>query len=176
MSCACGTGVKVHFHFQLLANENRQPCNEVNGVIERRLSGAEQAAQQAAAQQQNAQKSTPKSERRYSNPNNQGEYHFFIAIRKLVQVEQPVAPRRQSMDQQAQPRIQATKVNQPTSKPRRNGSFGMVQQAGGSNLEKSRRMTGSTPNLSQAQLSDRYQTGFDTTPAERAQQLKKARG
>ena len=79
------------------------------------------------------------------------------------------------MDQQAQPRIKATKVNQPSSKPRRNGSFGMVQQAG-SNLEKSRRMTGSTPNLSQAQLTDRYQTGFDTTPAERAQQLKKARG
>merc|ERR1739838_263780 len=50
----------------------------------------------------------------------------------------------------------------------------MVQQAG-SNLEKSRRMTGSTPNLSQAQLTDRYQTGFDTTPTERAQQLKKAR-
>ena len=54
---------------QLLANENRQPCTEVNGVIERRLSGAEQAAQ--AAQQVNGQKSTPKSERRYSNPANQ---------------------------------------------------------------------------------------------------------
>lgn len=71
----------MHFHFQLLANENRQPCNEVNGVIERRLSGAEQAAQQAAAQQNNAQKGTPKSERRYSNPNNQGEYDFLIIIK-----------------------------------------------------------------------------------------------
>ena len=57
------------FYFQLLANENRQPCEEANGVIERRLSGAEQnmqAAVQMAAQSQ--AKSTPKSERRFSNP------------------------------------------------------------------------------------------------------------
>ena len=101
-------------------------------------------------------------------------------MRLICLVEQPVATRRQSIDQQQQhhqgPRIQSTKVSQsPSAKPRRNGSFGVVQNAG-SNLEKSRRLAGSTPNLSQAQITDRYQTGFDTTPAERAQQLKKARG
>lgn len=57
--------------FQLLANENRQPCEEANGVIERRLSGAEQnmqAATQMAAQMSGQAKGTPKSERRFSNP------------------------------------------------------------------------------------------------------------
>ena len=72
------TVVITVYLIQLLANENRQPCTEVNGVIERRLSGAEQAAQ--AAQQVNGQKSTPKSERRFSNPANQRKKQSVVSI------------------------------------------------------------------------------------------------
>ena len=129
-----------------------------------------QAAVQMAAQSQ--AKSTPKSERRFSNPvTSQGLLRKAQgnALKKQTLVEAPRRPNNEGNG----PRIQTTKVQQ--NKPRRNGSFGTVGQVP-SNLEKSRRVSGSTPNLSQAQMSERYQPGFNTTPAERAEQLRKARG
>ena len=45
-----------------------------------------------------------------------------------------------------------------------------------SNLSRGKGLSGSTPNLSESQMNEKYQRGFDTTPAERAAQLRKARG
>ena len=53
----------------------------------------------------------------------------------------------------------------PSIKSSRNGT---------SNLSRGRGLSGSTPNLSQSQLSEKYQRGFTTTAAERAEQLRKA--
>ena len=52
------------------------------------------------------------------------------------------------------------------------------QDLGGvpSNLSRGKGLSGSTPNLSESQMNEKYQRGFDTTPAERAAQLRKARG
>ena len=52
------------------------------------------------------------------------------------------------------------------------------QDMGGvpSNLSRGKGLSGSTPNLSESQMNEKYQRGFDTTPAERAAQLRKARG
>lgn len=61
-----------------------------------------------------------------------------------------------------------TKTPQLSNKSSRTGNT--------SNLARGRGLSGSTPNLSQSQLSEKYQRGFTTTAAERAEQLRKARG
>ena len=70
--------------------------------------------------------------------------------------------------------------NNATSGTSTNNNIGSTigQDMGGvpSNLSRGKGLSGSTPNLSESQMNEKYQRGFDTTPAERAAQLRKARG
>ena len=107
---------------------------------------------------------------------------FNFGYTKTLVDEKPLDSVKSQINQ-THARNEATQIARSAqSQPTQNGSR-QPRNAGSrnqdnSNLARGRGLglSGSTPNLSQSQITERYQRGFTTTAAERAEQLRKARG
>jgi len=195
--------VLEQFERKLLKNENRAPSSERNGVIERRLSGSSHGT--AAAQfadgktpidQLNSMvsnfKMTDQPKPSLTPPSVKVDEQPQASVEALKnQIQQrhnstataDASPRQTAQTRgrlNAQSYRQFTALgNSAASGTSTNNNIGSTvgQDMNGvpSNLSRGKGLSGSTPNLSESQMNEKYQRGFDTTPAERAAQLRKAR-
>jgi len=192
--------VLEQFERKLLKNENRAPSSERNGVIERRLSGSSHGAAALAdgktpIDQLNSMVSnfkmadqpkpstTPPSVKVDEQPQASVESLKNQIQQRNNSTAADASPRQTAQTRgrlNAQSYRQFTALgNNATSGTSTNNNIGSTigQDMGGvpSNLSRGKGLSGSTPNLSESQMNEKYQRGFDTTPAERAAQLRKAR-